>query len=916
MARDQRRLAAIAQADVAGYSRLMSRDESETLAALKTHRHEVIDPRIDEYGGRIVKTMGDGLLVEFGSAVDAVRCFVDVQRAMAERNAGAATDARIDFRVGINVGDIIIDGDDIFGNGVNVAARLEALAEPGGICISGKVYSEVADKLDCHFEDRGLQRVKNIALPIQVYATGFLRPDTAHQPDVGNVAMPAAGSRLFGRAEDLAVLRPLIEQHPLVTIIGPGGIGKTRLALAIAHELRDAFSERVAVELAPLSDPAHVIITVARALGLAVADSRTALDLVVQSLAGQRLLLLLDNCEHLLDAVDEVVSTLRKRAPDVHILATSQELLRQPDEHVYRLGTLRVPSEATLAVARGSGAVQLFAERARAVEPRFELGDANIASVVDICRRLDGIPLAIELAAARVPLLGVDGVRQRLDERFRLLTAGSRLALRRHQTLRAALEWSYGLLSPAEQTVFDRLGVFAGTFSLESAQKLAADDAIDEWDVLDHLGALVNKSMIGVDAAGSRYSLLETTRAFAVERLATRGITHETMRHHAEVTLALFEGFQRKIREGVPSVKVLDAIAPDLDNLRGALRWASDEQGDRRLAIALFGAGVASHGYFFYATLQAGEWIGVLRPRVDASIPRPEAARFWLACAEWGITRMSAEAEEDARRAVALYRDLNDRIGACRATSVLAFVLSYWRPEDASATLDEALRLRDPTWPIWLRALVDNLASLVLGNGGELARAREHALAFLAAAREVSVDVDVSTAMAILCDIEVASGNERAAVKLASELLECHPAVRGSMEDGRTLRIAATALTLVGRLDEAEAAYREAAQRAQWRYGHANFVLTDVPLLMERRGRLDDAVRVLAHVEAAYRGQAPRLVAQQIRDRLRAELAGKISAEKMSRLDDEGRRLTDDEACALAFASSGDGLASEGGRRE
>ncbi|MDQ2962422.1 MAG: adenylate/guanylate cyclase domain-containing protein [Pseudomonadota bacterium] len=571
MMRDRRRLAAIVAADVAGYSRLMGRDDSGTLAALKAHRRELIDPKIADYGGRIVKTSGDGLLLEFPSVVDAARCAVDVQRGMAERNAGTPADQRIDFRIGVNVGDIILDGDDIFGDGVNIAARLEALAEPGGICVSGKVYEEVINRLDTAFEDHGVQQLKNIAQPVRVYA---LRPDRTGTMTGDKIVLPTVRGeipRLFGRADDLSALCELIEQQGLVTVVGSGGIGKTRLAEAVAHELRNRFAEGVRfIELAPLADPDLVAVTVARALGLVVGDPRTALDLMVQALAGQRLLLVLDNCEHVLEAVDRVVAALRKGAPTVHVLATSQESLRHPNEHVYRLGALAVPGEVTVASAREAGAVELFAARASAVEPHFALSDANVGAVIEICRRLDGIPLAIELAAARVLLLGVEGVRERLDERFRLLTAGSRLALRRHQTLRAALEWSYSLLSEPEQMVFDRLGVFTGGFSLEAAQKLAADDAIDEWGVLDHLGALVDKSLVIVDGGtAARYRMLETTRAFALERLATRHDTPHMMRRHAEVTLELFERFYRDLLQGTPPTTLVAQFAPDLDNLRG-----------------------------------------------------------------------------------------------------------------------------------------------------------------------------------------------------------------------------------------------------------------------------------------------------------------------------------------------------------
>ena len=242
-------------------------------------------------------------------------------------------------------------------------------------------------------------------------------------------------------------------------------------------------------------------------------------------------------------------------------------MLRHPDEHVYRLGALALPAEATVALSR-CRATQLFVAACAVLEAGFALNEANVAAVIDVCRRLDGIPLALELAAARVPLLGVDGVRERLDERFRLLTAGSRLALRKHQTLRAALEWSYGLLSEPEQRVFDRL-VSSRAASARSRAELAADDVIDEWEVLDHLGALVNKSLVIADAGNAtRYRMLETARAFALERLAGRHGTSQMMRRHAEVMRGLFERFWSDAVRDVPVSTRFAQFAPDLDNLR------------------------------------------------------------------------------------------------------------------------------------------------------------------------------------------------------------------------------------------------------------------------------------------------------------------------------------------------------------
>jgi predicted ATPase/class 3 adenylate cyclase len=849
LTRDHRRLAAIVLADVAGYTRLMGHDDSGTLAALKTHRRELIDPKITEYDGRIVKTMGDGLLLEFPSVVDAVRCSVDVQRAMAERNADVPTDNRIDFRIGINVGDIIIDGDDIFGEGVNVAARLEALAEPGGICMSGKVYNEVAEKLDCHFEDRGLQRVKNIALPVRVYALGLVPKGTSIVPEVVRSSVTAEGSRLYGRAEDLSALRSLIEQNALITVVGPGGIGKTRLAEAIAHDLRDRFPERVMVELASLADPALVVVTVARALGLVIGDARTALDLTVQALAGQRLLLVLDNCEHLLEAVDHLVAALRRGAPDVHILATSQELLRHPDEHVYRLGTLALPAEPLVSTAREAGAVELFVARAQAVEPRFLLTDENVGAVVEICRRLDGIPLAIELAAARVPLLGVEGVRERLDERFRLLTAGSRLALRRHQTLRAALEWSYSLLSEPEQAVFEKLGVFAGSFSLESAQKVTADERMDEWAVLDHLGALVDKSLLVADASDApRYRLLESARAFALEQLAA-GETADTLKRHALAMRDFLERVDGANLDGeLRSDQYAALVLPELDNLRAAHAWATGEAGDPRVAI-----GLAAHaGALIDYAVECVDWLLPLRQHVEDGVVDPAvAARYWRAIAanNMGGRVPRALQVEASCRAQSLYQALGQPRRVFSSLMQLSGHRSAQRHDAAAqAALDEARSLVRPDWPAEFRIRL-------LRRDGSLARDAGRFTEALALFHDV-VRVSASTgdwrleviARSNLADLlwQIGPIEEAAhvACKLAEEL-RARPAAYSDMDV--LFANVVGILSEMGRIDEASAAACEALpimRRTQRSY------IEEWVYLFWRRGKIDTATLLLGASDA------------------------------------------------------------------
>ena len=332
-------------------------------------------------------------------------------------------------------------------------------------------------------------------------SSGTSAGDASEHGIASSSNLPLRSPRLYGRDADLATIVTLLREHAVVTITGSGGIGKTRLAQAIAMhvtaERPTAYPDGVWwIELAALTDGALVPSTIAEVMGARVEGERpTALALQVQ-LAAKRALLVLDNCEHLADAVATLIDPDQGRRAALGILVTSQETLRATDEHVYRLGGLAVPDVAALSADANSGALELFDARATAADPRFAITAANRPAVIEICRRLDGIPLAIELAVARVALLGVEGLRARLHERFNLLTGGARMVLRRHQTLRATLEWSHALLTADEQTVFRRLSVFAGGFTLEAAQHVASDDRIDPWTTLDHLGALVDKSLV------------------------------------------------------------------------------------------------------------------------------------------------------------------------------------------------------------------------------------------------------------------------------------------------------------------------------------------------------------------------------------------------------------------------------------
>ena len=537
--------------------------------------------------------------------------------------------------------------------------------------------------------------------------------------------LPTEFPPLYGRDAELTMLRSLIEAQKLVTVVGAGGIGKSRLAQATAHSLTVRWADGAwMVELAGLSDPMLLSNAVAQALRITLPGQGVALDELVTVLAQRHLLLVLDNCEHLLDAVAALVEAVLRSAQNVTVLATSQEPLRLPAEQQYRLVPLAVPS-ANESGARAFGALALFEARARAVEPRFVLNDDSMVFAIDICRRLDGLPLAIELAAARVATLGLRSVRDKLDERFKLLTAGSRSTLRRHQTLRAALEWSHKLLNDAERAVFRRLGVFAGGFTMELAQRVAGDAQLDEWAVLDHLSALIDKSLVVAEAGDApRYRLLESARAFALEQLAAAEETSAVVKRHALAMLGFLERIDDANLDGELRTDQFAArVLPELDNLRAAHAWATGEGADVQVAI-----GLAAHaGSLIDYAVECADWLLPLQAAVESGAVEPAlTARYWRAI---GAANMAPRVPfalqlKASSRALSLYRPLGQPRRVVPNLIRLAWLADAGG--DAAAAqraLDEARALVQPEWPPEFRILVLRREGFVARGNGRLTEA-------------------------------------------------------------------------------------------------------------------------------------------------------------------------------------------------
>jgi predicted ATPase/class 3 adenylate cyclase len=491
--------------DIEGSTRLWEADRNAMAEALVRH-DRIVREHIEAAGGHVFKTVGDAFCAVFADPSAALASSVAVQRAMGMELWPAGATIRV--RMALHSGGCVERDGDYFGPVVNRVARLLAVGHGGQVLVSGATYELLADRLDggIWLRDLGEHHLKDLGRAERVFqvtgpglAEGFGRLRSLDDPALRH-NLPLQATSFVGRAAELAELRSLVSGGSrLVTIVGPGGIGKSRLALQVAAEAVDGAGDGVwLVELAPVADPELVARTVAAVLQFREEPGRPMLDTLVDVVGDRYLLVVLDNAEHVLGAAAKLADALLRSCPLACLLVTSREPLGIGGEHVFRVPSLAVPP-ADLAVPDRLAAfesVQLFVERASMQRQGFALDDFNAAAVAAVCVRLDGIPLALELAAARLGSLSVSEINSRLDQRLRLLTGGSRTALPRHQTLRALIDWSYELLNTDERVVLDRLSVFAGGWTLEAAEAVAAGGDIGDWQVLDRLAALVDKSLV------------------------------------------------------------------------------------------------------------------------------------------------------------------------------------------------------------------------------------------------------------------------------------------------------------------------------------------------------------------------------------------------------------------------------------
>ena len=705
---------------------------------------------------------------------------------------------------------------------------------------------------------------------------------------------------LFGREQDLDTVDALLRKHPVVTIVGAGGIGKTRLAMAAASTARLELPDgRWWVELAPVNEGIQVPDAIAAALDLQLPSGRPSPEALAIALASRGLLMVLDSCEHLAEEIAWLVDLLRSRAPNVRLLVTSQESLKCRDEQVYRLGGLAVPATAQLEEAAQFGAVALFVDRARAVDPRFRLADDNVAMVIDVCRRLDGIPLAIELAAARVPLLGVQGLHVRLNQMFNVLTGGTRMKLRRHQTLRAALDWSYGLLSADEQAVFRRLGVFAGGFTLELAQQVVSDARVDQWLVLDLLGHLIDKSLVLADGeAEPRYRLLETARAFALEQLAEAGESEEMLKRHAEAICELMAETCANPWDLSPAIRKRAVL--ELSNLRAAADWTMTSSDNGKLAYELLGkcwivwmlSGLTGEG--------VKRMLALWPP--PSNLPARIAASFCAGFARLNKSAAGAEHWSAARRAEALYREVGDEEGLALALLLVATIGAVsGRMSEAEQALREAEQLISDTSAMSKQApLAGTQGEFYLRRGTpELAIAAFRRQAELC--RRAGDMLGEYVALGNLGCAELDAGDLDAAIESLSKSVAGLRSTHAPL--GLEFRLSTLAVALAWRGDDVDVLGLAREAFDQLRLLGVTFApLMAAALHHARRSDLRRAVLLGGYsCTRLARERNTRQIALPLQERLRDFAAAEHSIATVDAWLRAGERLSEEQAAAIAF---------------
>lgn len=880
--------------DMVGYTALLQADERLALDKRERYWAE-LEHNHESFGGTIVQRLGDGSMSMFPSSLAAVRAAVGIQGALAPQD--------VQVRVGVHVGEVIVEPERLSGDAVNIAARIESFAVPGGVLLSDAAYDQIRNQTDIRVVGLGRFKLKNVGRPFELYAVsadGVVVPDAQALDGKGErfaslpSNLPAPSGDLVGRATDLESLVELVRRHRVVTITGPGGVGKTRILVELGRTLAPEFLDGLAfVPLADVIEPADLLPALAAALDVKESEERSLGDGVVSLIGDRKALLLLDNLEQLVAAAPEI-ARLVERCAALHIAVTSRTPLRIGAEHEYPLPTLEL-----------SPAVELFVERARATKGSFQLTAENRAAIEAVCRRLDGLPLALELAGARLRLLSPEALLERLDHALDVLTSGARDSSERHQTLRATIDWSHSLLTEPEQRLFRRIAVFAGGFTFGDVEAVCAEPG---GSVLDELESLMDKALVQVDAQGERLQMLEMIREFARERLDAAGESSDIAlahaRHYAAIAREIREGIEgtsqrRSVERGIAEEGNLQAA---LDTLLTAARAGDPTAcgtglracGDLVMYWHIRGKNLTARDYaaaFLAADAAGTPSAGRAGALATAGLASWMLGQFERCNAEWGeAVRIAREVGADRELVVAAMLGAIGQIG---------FDL-----DEGLRLASESLERSQSTGFVWGQGFASWADGVLQTVAGDVDAAQARYIDGLAIQRRIGDEEGAGLSLGGLAQLAAMRGDLTEALDLYRQSLAAFETIGDRAEEARIL--AETAWTHLAVQDSGLArqtfldsvrAYTDLASvrgvgRSLIGLAAAE-VVDDRP---ERAVQIAAAAEIYAAQEGIVNVYSEETPGREFVDRARAAL----SDDEVERATELGRRLTIDEALALA----------------
>ena len=859
-------------------------------------RHDdLMRDAMETNGGDVFKTVGDAFCVTFPSAGQALQAALQAQRELRAHDWNAVDGLRV--RMALHGGEADERGGDYFGTAVNRVARLLSAGHGGQILVSDVAAAALDDPLPDGVALRhlGTFQLKDLRAPERVYQVvardlpADFKPLRTLEAVPNN--LPRQTSGFVGREDDIAHIRELMRESTLVTIAGAGGVGKTRIALQCAADGLDREKDGAwFIDLAQISDPALVASTMLGALHVKDTEG-DALDALVAYLVDREVLLLPDNCEHVVEEAARIIRAVRQRCPRVTVLATSREPLHLEGERVYRLPPLD-----------DVDALRLFVQRAQAASQHFALGDDNARAIETICRQLDGIPLAIELAAARVNVLSPEELSHRLAERFRLLKGATRGALPRQQTLRALIDWSHDLLGDEEKTLFRRLAAFSGGCTFEAASVVCADRMVEGDDVLDVLSSLVDKSLVvaGIDETNRRFTLLESIRDYARERLdqaeETPRVTALHAAYFAERAGELYAQWDRN-----PSASAVKPMLPEIANVRAALQWALADGGDPQLGARL----AADSGPLFIQLSLLGEgaeWC--TRALTTDGIAPPVRARLeYMRSMFYNNQALVGPALAAAESALAAFLCTDDERGTVRALSQVAQQYARaGRFDDAKPKANEAIDRARATGDARLLASVTRRCAFSLPPS-EIEHARSQFSGAAAILKAAHAGDEAAQVLEWWAEAEAAAGCFDRAADLAIQALS------DADETGRmylTSNIAGYMLA-AGEFERAEPFTREALPLAE-RARHPLLIAIGLAYYSALRAREDarDGARLFGYARAQMAAAKWKGIAsdQCARDNILKDLSARVDGDALFALLAEGAAWDERQALAHAQVAS------------